>query len=195
MDTFEYRQYEELTRPHNADRYFLVNKTVHRLTNTLLTLAIGSAITLLGLMLLTSDADAARSKQHKREHYADATRLVISAANRYHVPKALALKIAKYESGLKCGLVGDQGRSYGPLQIQIRTARALFGIRAVNRLGCAAQTDLGMRHLAMAFRMSGGSWCGTAVKHNGGLGAKGGNWMTRVYANSVIGGCFKATHK
>jgi hypothetical protein len=146
------------------------------------------------LFLASHEAHAGKKtlKKHKR---IDATSLVIASAAKHRVPKGLALKIARQESGIQCGRVGDQGRSHGPLQIQIRTARALFGVSNVNKRSCAAQTDLGVRHLAMAFRLSGGSWCGAAVKHNGGLGAKGGHWMTRVYANSAIGGCFKGASK
>jgi hypothetical protein len=133
--------------------------------------------------------------KHKRWHnpISDATSLVIRSASKWHVPKLLALKISRHESGTRCGVIGDQGRSHGPMQIQIATARGLFGISHINRLSCAVQTDLGVRHLAMAYKMSHGSWCGAAVKHNGGLGSKGGNYMTRVYANSVIGGCFNVS--
>lgn len=175
---------------------------------TLLALALATAMTFLGPPVAQTINEATsfsvgdqafaatkKKRKAKRQRYASAHGLVVASARRHGVPVGLALKIAKQESGIKCGRVGDQGRSHGPMQIQIRTARALFGVRNVSRLGCAAQTDFGMRHLAMAYRISGRSWCGAAVRHNGGLGARGGHWMTRQYANSAIGGCFKSAGK
>ncbi len=137
-----------------------------------------------------SEASASPSTKRKlkRQRYASARGLVVASARRHRVPQWLALKVGNMESGLQCGRVGDQGRSHGPLQIQIRTARALFGVRNVARLSCAAQTDYGMRHLAMELRRSGGNPWLAAKRHNAGLGASAKSRWGRDYANAVVGG-------
>lgn len=147
-----------------------------------------------------SDAHAAKRKHKARKmktrRGSDAHALVVASARRHGVPVAFALRIARQESGVRCGRVGDRriGGSYGPLQILNRTARSMFGVNAA-RLSCAAQTDLGMRHLKAAYRAARGNLHLAALKHNGGIGAGYRNRMATRYANAVVGGGKKHKRK
>ena len=90
-----------------------------------------------------------------RQRSSDASAIVTAAANRHGVPTSFALRVARQETGVRCGLWGDHGRSGGPLQIYWPTAHGMFGIRSFKtfrNLSCSALADLGMRHLAAAYR-------------------------------------------
>jgi Transglycosylase SLT domain len=93
-------------------------------------------------------------------------KLIVTTAERYGVPKFLALKVAKVESSFTCDAQGKAGE-LGPLQIKPETAR-MIGYRGVISAlrSCGAGLEWGMKHLALAIR-SGGVW-----KHNQGLAAK-----------------------
>jgi hypothetical protein len=93
-------------------------------------------------------------------------KLIITTAERYGVPKFLALKVAKVESSFTCDAEGMAGE-LGPLQIKPATAR-MIGYRGVISAlrSCGAGLEWGMKHLALAIR-AGGVW-----KHNQGLAAK-----------------------
>ncbi len=76
----------------------------------------------------------------------DATSLVRASAAKFGVPFAIAMRVARTESGVRCGLVGKAGER-GPLQILPRSAAGL-GYRNIRTASCATQTDAGMKHLA-----------------------------------------------
>ena len=98
----------------------------------------------------------------------DATGLVVQAARTHGVPINFALRVARVESGVRCGRVGAAGER-GPLQILPRSAKGL-GYRNIARAGCAAQTSAGMKHLAACYRKAGGNHFRAAACHNGGPG-------------------------
>lgn len=98
----------------------------------------------------------------------DATGLVTQMARKHGVPVGFALRVARVESGVKCGRVGKAGER-GPLQILPRSAKGL-GYRNIARAGCAAQTSAGMKHLAACYRKAGGNHFRAAACHNGGPG-------------------------
>ena len=98
----------------------------------------------------------------------DATGLVVQAARKHGVPINFALRVARVESGVRCGRVGAAGER-GPLQILPRSAKGL-GYRNIARAGCAAQTSAGMKHLAACYRKAGGNHFRAAACHNGGPG-------------------------
>lgn len=128
---------------------------------------------LFSLMLVVQPAMAATS----------ARAFVLASAARHGVPTSLALSIAKQESGIRCGLIGNRGE-VGPLQILPSTSRAL-GSPVTRRSSCAAQTDAGMRHLALCLKRMGSAW-GAAACHAQGLSAtKRINRAARHYANLV----------
>ena len=93
-------------------------------------------------------------------------RLIVTTAERYGVPKFLALKVAKVESSFTCDAEGKAGE-LGPLQIKPETARMIGYRGLISALrSCGAGLEWGMKHLALALR-AGGVW-----KHNQGLAAK-----------------------
>lgn len=96
--------------------------------------------------------------------------LVQRAAQRHGVPAALAVAVSHVESRHRCNAVGAAGEG-GPLQILPSTARGM-GYRgpASGLRNCGVGLDLGMRHLAMAWRKC-GTKAGAARVHNRGLGA------------------------
>lgn len=116
---------------------------------------------------------------------ADAKPLVISSAKRHGVPVDFALRVAKVESGVKCGRTGAAGEK-GPLQILPSTARAL-GYKNIRGASCATQTDAGMKHLAICWKKTRSLWRAAAC-HNQGISVAYGRKVTKAaarYANKV----------
>lgn len=116
---------------------------------------------------------------------ADAKPLVISSAKRHGVPVHFALRVAKVESGVKCGRVGRAGER-GPLQILPSTAKGL-GYKNIKGASCATQTDAGMKHLAMCWKKTRNLWRAAAC-HNQGISVAYGRKVNRHaarYANKV----------
>ncbi len=99
---------------------------------------------------------------------ADATGIVKQMARKHGVPQGFALRVARVESGVKCGRVGRAGER-GPLQILPRTAAGL-GYRNIRKASCATQTSAGMKHLAICWRGARGNAYRAAACHNGGIG-------------------------
>ncbi len=86
----------------------------------------------------------------------DATSLVTSAAHRHGVPVSFALKMAKIESGIRCGNHNRRSSASGPLQVTKGTARAMGYRGHIRNASCATQTEYGMRALAMCWRAAKG---------------------------------------
>jgi soluble lytic murein transglycosylase-like protein len=119
------------------------------------------------------------------EVLADAKPLVVSAAKRHGVPVHFALRVAKVESGVKCGRTGAAGEK-GPLQILPSTARGL-GYKNIRAASCATQTDAGMKHLAICYKKTRNLWRAAAC-HNQGISVAYGrkvNKQAARYANKV----------
>lgn len=119
------------------------------------------------------------------EAHADAQPLVISSAKKHGVPVEFALRVAKVESGVKCGRVGRAGER-GPLQVLPSTARGL-GYKNIRAASCATQTDAGMKHLAICWRKTKSKWRAAAC-HNQGISVAYGRKVSRQaarYANKV----------
>lgn len=119
------------------------------------------------------------------EVHADAKPLVISSAKRHGVPVHFALRVAKVESGVKCGRTGAAGEK-GPLQILPSTARSL-GYKNIRGASCATQTDAGMKHLAICWKKTRNLWRAAAC-HNQGISVAYGRRVSKAaarYANKV----------
>lgn len=99
---------------------------------------------------------------------ADATGIVKQMARKHGVPQSFALRVARVESGVKCGRIGRAGER-GPLQILPRTAAGL-GYKNIRKASCATQTSAGMKHLAICYRGARGNQFRAAACHNGGFG-------------------------
>lgn len=101
-------------------------------------------------------------------HSSDATRLVKASAHKFGVPISVAMRIARVESGVKCGRVGAAGER-GPLQIMPRSAVGL-GYKNIRKASCATQTDAGMKHLAKCWAGARGHQRLAIACHNQGFG-------------------------
>jgi hypothetical protein len=107
-------------------------------------------------------------------------KLIAASAERYGVPKSLALKVAKVESSFTCDAEGRAGE-LGPLQIKPATARMIGYKGLISALrSCGAGLEWGMKHLAMALS-AGGLW-----KHNQGLAAKRKSPAAAEYERKVL---------
>lgn len=92
------------------------------------------------------------------------------SARRHGVPASLALAVARVESNMNCAARGRAGE-LGPLQIKPATARGLGYSGPTSALrSCGAGLEMGMRHLAAAYRRC-GTVAGAARLHNHGLAA------------------------
>lgn len=100
----------------------------------------------------------------------DATRLIAAEARRQGVPVSFAMRVAKAESGARCGVHNRSGAS-GPLQLMPASARALGYHGAIRKASCAVQTHYGMRHLAMCYRGARGNQRVAAACHYQGVSA------------------------
>lgn len=100
----------------------------------------------------------------------DATSIVRSEAVLQGVPVSFALKVARVESGIKCGKTNKSGAT-GPLQIMPRSARALGYKGAIGKAPCATQTRYGMKHLALCYRGAHGNQRVAAACHYQGVSA------------------------
>lgn len=98
----------------------------------------------------------------------DATKLVKAAAIKFAVPVAIALMVARAESGIRCGQVGLSNER-GPLQILPSSAKML-GYSKITKAPCATQTDAGMAHLARCWHGAKGDRRLAIACHNQGFG-------------------------
>jgi len=123
-----------------------------------------------------------RSRRSRCRHRA----AIVASAKRYRVPVRLALAVAVQESG--CRWLRGRAGEYGPLQILPPTARIMARTHKVCRSYRTKSGSLncGMLHLQIAYRRSGGSVYGAALRHNAGWGAKKGNKDSRRYAKNVM---------
>jgi len=103
----------------------------------------------------------------------------------YGVPVSLARAVIKIESNYRPHLTGSAGE-VGLMQIKPATARMLGYTGSVKGL-YDPETNIryGMKYLAMAQGLGGGTTCGTILKYNAGHGAKRMNPVSSAYCSKV----------
>jgi len=103
----------------------------------------------------------------------------------YGVPVSLAHAVIKIESNYRPHLTGSAGE-VGLMQIKPATARMLGYTGSVKGL-YDPETNIkyGMKYLAMAQGLGGGTTCGTILKYNAGHGAKRMNPVSSAYCSKV----------
>ncbi len=111
------------------------------------------------------------------------------AANRYRLDPLLLYAIAQVESNLDLAArnVNRNGtRDIGLMQIKPATARMLGYSGSVKGL-YDPETNIkyGMKYLAMAHELGGGTTCGTILKYNAGHAAKRMNPVSAAYCSKV----------
>lgn len=98
--------------------------------------------------------------------------LIKELAPQYGVPTWFALRIAKVESGYNPNTRGAAGE-YGVYQMKCATAKGIgFSGNCAELLNASTNIRVGLKHLSMAMKLSGGNLKLAASKHNGGLGRK-----------------------
>ena len=103
-------------------------------------------------------------------HASDASNYVKMAAKTHGVPQSFALRIAKLESGVKCGVHNRASGATGPMQILPSTARTL-GYRNIRGASCATQVNAGMKYLSYCLRITRHDLFRAAKCYTGGPGA------------------------
>jgi soluble lytic murein transglycosylase-like protein len=111
--------------------------------------------------------------------------LIQSYAKAYGVPVDLAHAVVRVESNFNPKARGSAGE-IGLMQIKPATAR-MMGYRGGAKGLYDPETNIkfGMKYLAMAHDLSGGTTCGTILKYNAGHGAKRMNPVSKRYCGKV----------
>ncbi|MCA0001246.1 MULTISPECIES: transglycosylase SLT domain-containing protein [unclassified Mesorhizobium] len=111
--------------------------------------------------------------------------IVARYAASYGVPASLAHAVIKIESNYRPNLVGGAGE-IGLMQIKPATARMMGYSGSANGLfNPDTNIKYGMKYLAMARDLGGGTTCGTILKYNAGHGATRMNPVSAAYCSKV----------
>ena len=111
--------------------------------------------------------------------------IVARYAASYGVPARLAHAVIKVESNYRPGMVGSAGE-IGLMQIKPATARMMGYSGSVRGLyDPDTNIKYGMKYLAMARELAGGTTCGTILKYNAGHAAKRMNPISAAYCRKV----------
>ncbi|WP_411032644.1 lytic transglycosylase domain-containing protein [Shinella sp. BYT-45] len=111
--------------------------------------------------------------------------LIQTYAKTYGVPVDLAHAVVRIESNFNAQARGSAGE-IGLMQIKPATAR-MMGYRGTAKGLYDPETNIkfGMKYLAMAHELGGGTTCGTILKYNAGHGAKRMNPVSKRYCGKV----------
>lgn len=111
--------------------------------------------------------------------------IVARYAASYGVPVSLANAVIKIESNYRPHMVGGAGE-IGLMQIKPATAR-MMGYNGSTQGLFDPETNIkyGMKYLAMAKDLGGGTTCGTILKYNAGHGATRMNPISAAYCSKV----------
>lgn len=111
--------------------------------------------------------------------------IIARYASSYGVPLSLAHAVVRHESNYQPSVRGRAGE-IGLMQIKLGTARGLgYTGSAQGLYDPATNVQFGMKYLALAQKLGGGSTCGTILKYNAGHGAKRMNPTSAKYCSSV----------
>ena len=112
-------------------------------------------------------------------------KLISSYAKSQGVPESLAHAVISIESNYRANARGSAGE-VGLMQIKPSTAR-MMGYRGSTKALYNPETNIkyGMKYLAMAHKLGGGSTCGTILKYNAGHAAKRMNPVSKRYCGKV----------
>lgn len=111
--------------------------------------------------------------------------IIARYAASYGVPVSLAKAVIKIESNYQPRMVGSAGE-IGLMQIKPATARMMGYTGSVKELfDPDTNIKYGMKYLAMAQGLGGGTTCGTILKYNAGHGATRMNPVSAAYCSKV----------
>ncbi|MDT6939007.1 transglycosylase SLT domain-containing protein [Brucella pseudogrignonensis] len=127
-------------------------------------------------------SDAPKSAKVSGKAY---SQIINRYASTYGVPSSLAHAVVRHESNFQPNVRGKAGE-IGLMQIKLSTARGLgYTGSAKGLYEPSTNIQFGMKYLAMAQKLGGGSTCGTILKYNAGHGAKRMNPTSAKYCSSV----------
>lgn len=131
-------------------------------------------------------ATAGKASTNKTASNSSAYSSIINRyASQYGVAPALAHAVVKHESNFRPEMRGRAGE-IGLMQIKYATARGMGYSGSVKGLyDPATNIQYGMKYLAMAQKLGGGTTCGTILKYNAGHGAKRMNPTSAKYCSNV----------
>ncbi|MFZ2102873.1 MAG: transglycosylase SLT domain-containing protein [Oricola sp.] len=111
--------------------------------------------------------------------------IVSKYAGEYGVPVELAHAVIFTESRYRADARGSAGE-IGLMQLKLATARGV-GYRgsAKGLYDPATNIEYGMKYLGGAYKLAGGTTCGTILRYNAGHGAKRMNPVSQAYCNKV----------
>ncbi len=111
--------------------------------------------------------------------------LIARHASAHGIPVRLARAVVRVESNFRANARGSAGE-IGLMQLKLSTAR-MMGYRGSAKGLYHPETNIkyGMKYLAKAQSLSGGSTCGTILKYNAGHGAKRMNPVSARYCAKV----------
>ena len=103
------------------------------------------------------------------------------------MPENLARAVVQIESNYRADARGSAGE-VGLMQIKPATAR-MMGFKGSTKELFNPETNIkfGMKYLAKAHELGGGTTCGTILKYNAGHGAKRMNPVSKRYCGKVQG--------
>ncbi len=111
--------------------------------------------------------------------------IIARYAASYGVPVSLAKAVIKIESNYRPNMVGGAGE-IGLMQIKPATARMMgYSGSAKGLFDPDTNIKYGMKYLAMARDLGGGTTCGTILKYNAGHGATRMNPVSAAYCSKV----------
>jgi soluble lytic murein transglycosylase-like protein len=100
------------------------------------------------------------------------------------IPARLADAVIKVES--RYNPRAANAGNYGLMQIRLQTARGVgYSGGAGGLLDAETNLRYGMAYLAMAYKAAGGDICGTVMRYQSGLAARGMNGANRAYCAKV----------
>lgn len=103
----------------------------------------------------------------------------------YGISSTFAHAVVRHESNFQPNVRGKAGE-IGLMQIKLSTARAMgYSGSAKGLYNPSTNIQYGMKYLAMAQKLGGGSTCGTILKYNAGHGATRMNPTSAKYCSSV----------
>ncbi|MFC5387507.1 lytic transglycosylase domain-containing protein [Aquamicrobium segne] len=132
-------------------------------------------------------AKAKKTKARKTSAKTRYSTLINQYAANYGVPVSLAHAVIKVESNYRADALGRAGE-VGLMQIKPATAR-MMGYSGSTKGLFHPETNIkyGMKYLAKAHSLSGGTTCGTILKYNAGHAAKRMNPVSSAYCSKVKG--------
>lgn len=99
----------------------------------------------------------------------DLQKHINNKCKKYNISTNVVIALIEAESNFKANTMGDQGRSYGLMQIQKRYhIKRMNKLNVKNLLNAYSNTSVGIDYLAEIYKSCNGNWHKTLMVYNGG---------------------------